>query len=75
MVPLPKDGDLTDVSNWRPVSLLPLPGKIVEKTVHDRILNFFKDNHVLDERQGGFREGYTTTRQQLLNSQKIYIWQ
>ena len=48
VVPLPKDGDLTDVSNWRPVSLLPLPGKILEKTVHNRILNFFKDNHVLE---------------------------
>ena len=73
VVPLPKDGDLTDVSNWRPVSLLPLPGKILEKTVHNRILNFFKDNHVLDERQGGFREGYSTTRTIVEFTEDLYM--
>ena len=73
VVPLPKAGDLTDVSNWRPVSLLPLPGKILEKTVHNRILNFFKDNHVLDERQGGFREGYSTTRTIVEFTEDLYM--
>ena len=34
IIPLYKGGDKTDVSNYRPVSLLPLPGKIIEKIVH-----------------------------------------
>ena len=31
IVPIPKSGNLTKVQNYRPISLLPLPGKILEK--------------------------------------------
>ena len=31
ITPLPKEGDLTCCNNYRPISLLPLPGKIAEK--------------------------------------------
>ena len=31
IVPLQKSGDKSDVNNLRPVSLLPLPGKMLEK--------------------------------------------
>ena len=30
VIPIPKSGNLTNVQNYRPISLLPLPGKIVE---------------------------------------------
>ena len=31
VIPIPKSGNLSLVQNYRPVSLLPLPGKILEK--------------------------------------------
>ena len=34
IIPLFKSGDITIVGNYRPVSMLPLPGKILEKIVH-----------------------------------------
>ena len=37
VTPLPKAGNHNDVSNLRPISLLPLPSKLIEKIVHDRI--------------------------------------
>ena len=37
VIPLFKGGDREKVGNYRPVSLLPLPGKILEKIVHKRI--------------------------------------
>ena len=34
IVPLQKSGDPTDVNNLRSISLLPLPGKIIERVVY-----------------------------------------
>ena len=47
IVPLFKGGDKGEVSNYRPVSLLPLPVKILEKIVHKNITSFLENNEVL----------------------------
>ena len=60
VTPLPKAGRFNDVSNLRPISLLPLPSKLIEKIVHDRIYNFCNDNKLMDDKQGGFRPGHST---------------
>ena len=61
VVPLFKGGDREDVNNYRPVSLLPLPGKLLERVVHKKVSAFLEDNKFLCEFQGGFRKGYSTT--------------
>ena len=48
------------VGNYRPVSLLPLPGKILEKIVHKRVTEFWNNNNFLTKDQGGFRKGFST---------------
>ena len=58
--PLFKGGNRNLVGNYRPVSLLPIPSKIIEKIVHDRLSRFFEENEVLDPNQGGFRKGHST---------------
>ena len=60
VTPLPKAGNSTDVSNLRPVSLLPLMSKLIEKIVHNRIYIFCELNNILDEKQGGFRPKHST---------------
>ena len=60
IVPLQKEGDRANITNLRPVSLLPLPGKILEKIVHDRVMQYLELNELLDERQGGFRSRHST---------------
>ena len=60
VIPLKKGGDPTDVNNLRPVSLLPLPGKIAERLMHTHIANFVETNKLLSEKQGGFRKGRST---------------
>ena len=60
VIPLPKEGDLTKCTNYRPISLLPLPGKLLEKIVHDRISNYLENHTLLDPNQGGFRKNNST---------------
>ena len=47
-------------NNYRPISLLPIPGKIAEKIVHNRIMTYFETNDLLNNKQGGFRKTNST---------------
>ena len=60
VIPLKKGGDPTDVNNLRPVSLLPLPGKIAERLIHTHISAFVEEKGLLSNKQGGFRKGRST---------------
>ena len=60
VVPIPKSGDSTLVKNYRPISLLPLPGKIFEKLVHAQITYHLEGNFLLTDTQHGFRRGHST---------------
>ena len=59
VIPLFKGGDRSDVGNFSPVSLLPLPGKLIAKIVHNKISVFFNALNVLSDCQSGFRKGYS----------------
>ena len=60
ITPLPKDGDLTNCNNYRPISLLPLPGKIAKKIAHNKLMDYFENNELLNKKQGGFRKKNST---------------
>ena len=57
VVPIFKSGKKTDVSNYRPISLLATFSKIYEKVMHARIVDFLEKNSSIYERQYGFRAG------------------
>jgi hypothetical protein len=57
VVPIHKGGSKTDVTNYRPISLLSSFSKIFEKRMHVRILRFLDTNNSLCESQYGFRPG------------------
>ena len=60
VVPIPKSGILTKVQNYRPISLLPLPGKIMEKLIHQQLSNHLESESLLAEEQHGFRKKHST---------------
>ena len=60
VIPLRKGGDPTDVNNLRPVSLLPLPGKLAERLMHSHITRFVEEHGLITDKQGGFRKGKST---------------
>ena len=43
MTLIPKVGDLHNVKNWRPISQVKLPGKLLEREVHWQISTYFED--------------------------------
>ena len=60
VVPLFKGGTKTDRNCYRPISLLPALGKLLEKVISIRTTEFLVKNDVLSKHQFGFREGYST---------------
>ena len=68
-MPIPKPGDKSKVENYRPISLLPLPGKILEKLVHRQVETNLEDVGFFTPNQFGFRKNRSTTQAiiQLIN--------
>jgi len=61
VIPIYKSKDKTNMSNYRPISLLPTISKILEKVVHNRLYNFLSVNNILNVNQFGFRPLHSTT--------------
>ena len=72
VIPIFKAGDRQNVSNYRPISILPLLSKIFEKIVFTQILNFLEKYNLLSNNQYGFRPKRSTTQAMLDNLQFIY---
>ena len=72
VVPIPKKGNLTKVQNYRPISLLPLPGKIMEKLVHQQLSMYLENNSLLVKEQHGFRKAHSTTHSVAQLTNHIY---
>ena len=57
--PIFKKGKKVDPSIYRPISLLPLISKIIEKVVHDQTNEFLSDNKILYNYQSEFRTNHS----------------
>ena len=66
ITPVYKSGNKNLVSNYRPISLLPIPSKVLERIVHNRLLCHLITNSILSPRQFGFRPRSSTQKALLL---------
>ena len=46
---------------YRPISIIPIFGKIFEKVIYNRLYNFFTSQNLINPRQFGFRKGHSTS--------------
>ena len=60
VVPLFKTGDLSLLTNYRPVSVLPAFSKILERIVYNRLINFLNKFNILANNKYGFRKNHST---------------
>ena len=60
VIPLYKKGDITDMGNYRPISLLPAFSKILERAMYCRLSQHLQAYRLLANEQYGFRKGPST---------------
>ncbi|XP_046666489.1 uncharacterized protein LOC124358238 [Homalodisca vitripennis] len=60
VVPLPKNLNPTLVSDFRPISILPVIYKILEKVVAEQLVLYLESEGLLPETLSGFRQGFST---------------
>ena len=46
--------------NYRPISVLPVLSKVIEKHVHDSLYSHLTENNLIYSRQSGFRKNHST---------------
>ena len=63
VTPIYKKNDPSDVSNYRPISLLSSICKVLEKIIHKHVFNFFRDHKIITSLQSGFVPGDSTVNQ------------
>jgi hypothetical protein len=61
VVPLHKKGDPNNLTNYRPISIVPIMGKIIEKILFEQLYEYSETKYILSPFQFGFRQGRCTT--------------
>ena len=57
VIPIFKKGDKQLIKNYRPISLLPICGKIFEKIIFNNLYNYLNTNNLITNNQCGFSGG------------------
>ena len=72
IVPIHKKGDKQTLKNYRPVSLLPICGKILERLMFNEMFKFFIENELISSNQSGFKPGDSCVNQLVSITHEIY---
>ena len=63
VTPIFKKGDKQLIKNYRPISLLPMCGKMFEKIIFSHLHDHLTTHNLITKNQSGFRPGDSTTSQ------------
>ena len=71
VIPIHKNGSTQDMNNYRPITLLSVFDKIMEKIMHKRLYHFLEVNNILYSKQFGFRKNNSTMNALINITEKI----
>ena len=71
IMPIHKKNEKNLVKNYRPISLLPVCGKIFERIIFNSIFNYLSTNNLLSPHQSGFRPNDSCSNQLLYITHEI----
>ena len=60
VTPLFKQGDRDDVNNYRPISVIPVVVKVLERIVYEQLNAYLEEHDILCKHQSGFRAIHST---------------
>ena len=60
VTPIYKADNSSNVSNYRPISVLPCFSKMLERIMSNRLQKYLKDQNILYDKQFGFQTGHST---------------
>ena len=72
VVPIHKKENKQPVKNYRPVSLLPICGKVFERLIYNEVYPYLIDNNLISSHQSGFKGGDSCINQLLSIKHEIY---
>ena len=72
VVPVHKKGDKQSLKNYRPISLLPIFGKVFERIIYNNIFKYLTTNKLISDNQSGFKPGNSWVNQLLSITQEIF---
>ena len=64
--PIHKGGSCDDPGNFRPISVVPIIAKVLEKLIANQLLNYFETHHLLHDHQGAYRCGRSSDQTLLI---------
>ena len=60
------------IENYRPISLLFVCGKTLERIIYNKMLEFFSENELISHNQSGFKPGDSCINQLLCITHDMY---
>ena len=74
IVSIHKKGDKRCLKNYRPVSLLPVCGKILERLIFNEMISFLIENNLICSNQSGFKPGDSCIKQLLSFTHEMHVF-
>ena len=60
VIPLFKEGNHSDLNNYRPISIVPIVAKVFERIIYDQVYGYLTKNNLISSQQSGFRSVHST---------------
>ena len=72
VVPIHKKNEKNSINNYRPISLLPVFGKLLERVIFDSLYSYIFKNKLITDKQSGYRYKDSTVKQLLSITHDIF---
>ena len=60
VIPLFKQGNRSDLNNYRPISVIPVVAKVFERIIYDQLYNYLTIHKLISRHQSVFRPLHST---------------